>query len=230
MPNNSDDEKLKRVRRVYAFWGRFACLYAAQDLITFLGRAKAIRRRAVEKMGLTKGGRAMEVACGSGRNFPYLVKAVGQEGFILGFDYSREMLAAAESLCARNGWDNIKLAAGDAAQLKIAAGDFDGILSVLGISAIPGWEEALDRCHNLLRPGGKLVVCDARLFGGWLKIFNPLIRLIYSRFAAWDPAKDIPEKLRERFGNVAVENFNWGAFFIAVAVKTGSQPTVGNLP
>lgn len=212
-------EKLEKVKKIYSFWGRFPSLYSAQDAITFLGRAKTIRRRAVKKIGLKRGEKALEVACGSGRNFPYLVEEVGEGGFILGFDYSQEMLDAAKELYERSHWNNIKLVQGDAAQLKIIENNFDGVVSVLGISAIPDWEKALNRCYGVLRHGGRLVVCDARLFTGFLKILNPLVRLIYSKFAAWDPSKNIPEKMKEIFGNVEVENLNFGTFFIAVAVK-----------
>ncbi len=213
------DKNLEKVKRVYSFWGKFPFLYSAQDSITFLGRAKAIRSRAVKKIGLKWGDKALEVACGSGRNFPYLAGAVGKKGKVVGFDYSQEMLDAAKQLSNRNGWNNIKLIQGDAAQLKITEKNFNGVVSVLGISAIPDWEKALGRCYNVLRMEGKLVVCDARLFTGFLKIINPLVRLIYSKFAAWDPSKNIPRKMKELFGNVEVENLNFGTFFIAVSIK-----------
>jgi len=219
MTKDSQTNKLKKVKKVYSFWGRFPSLYSAQDAITFLGRAKTIRSRAVKKIGLKRGDKALEVACGSGRNFPYLVETVGKDGFILGFDYSQEMLDAAKQLSKRNDWSNIKLVQGDAAQLKITENNFDGVVSVLGISAIPDWEKALERCRDVLRFGGKLVVCDALLFTGFLKFLNSLVKVIYSKFAAWDPSKNIPEKMKEIFGNVEVENLNLGTFFIAVSVK-----------
>lgn len=220
MTKESTIEKLAKVKKVYSFWGRFPFLYSAQDAITFLGRAKTIRSSAVKKMHLKKDDKALEVACGSGKNFSYLVETVGKDGFILGFDYSQEMLDAAKQLSNRNGWNNIKLVQGDAVQLNITENNFDGVVSVLGISAIPDWEKALNRCYDVLRNGGRLVVCDARLFTGFLKILNPLVGFIYSKFAAWDPSKNIPEKMKEIFGNVTVENFNLGTFFIAVSVKS----------
>lgn len=219
MPDHPNNEKLETVRRVYAFWGKFPSLYDAQDTITFLGRAEDIRSLAVKKMGLKKGDKVLEVACGSGRNFPYLIQAVGQGGKIVGFDYSQEMLDAAKKTCARNGWKNIELTRGDAAQLEITDDYFIGILSVLGISAIPDWKKALNRCNDVLLPGGRMVVCDAHLFTGFLRIFNPLVKFVYSTFAAWDPAKDIAEKMKEIFGNVEVHHFNFDTFFIAVSVK-----------
>lgn len=211
---------LEKIKKVYSFWGRYPSLYKMQDVVTFLGRAKIIRKKAVEKLGLKRGGKVLEIACGSGRNFPYLVEAVGKEGQIIGFDSSQEMLDAAKQLCKRNGWDNITLVQGDAAQLQIAEKNFDGVLSVLGISAIPKWEKALNRCYDVLRSGGRLVICDARLFSGFLKFLNPMIKLIYSEFAAWDPTKNISGKTKEIFNNVQVEYFNFCTFFIAVAVKT----------
>lgn len=212
-------KKLENVKKIYSFWGRLPYLYGAQDFITFLGRAKAIRRRAVEKLGLKRGDKILEVACGSGRNLPYLVEAVGKDGFVLGFDYSQEMLDAAKQLCGKSNWNNVQLMQGDAARLEIDRDNFDGVLSVLGISAIPDWEKAIERCFNVIRPGGKFVVCDARLFSGFLKFLNPLIKTIYSRFAAWEPSKDIPKKMKEIFGNVVVEDYNLGTFFIATSIK-----------
>ena len=199
MTKDLQTDKLKKVKKVYSFWGKFPSLYSAQDVITFFGRAKTIRSRAVKKMGLKRGDKALEVACGSGRNFPYIIEAVGKNGFILGFDYSQEMLDAAKQLSNRNEWSNIKLVQGNAAQLKITEKNFDGVVSVLGISAIPDWEKALERCRYVLRFGGKLVVCDARLFTGFLKFLNPLVKVIYSKFAAWYPSKNIPGKMKEIF-------------------------------
>ncbi len=217
--SSNQNKRLAKVKAVYSFWGRFPSLYSTQDAITFLGRARIIRSRAVKRLGLRRGDKVLEVACGSGRNFPYLVEAVGKSVTLIGFDYSQEMLNAAKKLCKRNNWRNIKLIQGDAAQLKIREKNFDGVVSVLGISAVPHWEKALKRCYEALRPGGKLVVCDARLFTGPLKIVNPLVKWIYSKFAGWDPSKNIPEKMKEIFGNVRVGNLNLGTFFIAVSVK-----------
>jgi len=217
------NQKLRRVRRIYSFWGKFSHLYDAQDFVTFFGRPRIIRKKAVEALGLKKGDKVLEVACGSGRNFPYLAEAVGREGKIVGFDYSPEMLYAAKRLCRKNGWVNIKLIRGDAAQLKISEKDFDGVLSVLGVSAIPGWQKAIKRCKGILRAGGKLVICDARLFDRALRFLNPAIKLVYSKFAGWDPTKNIPHQMNETFGNVKFENFNFGAFFIAVSVKKASR-------
>lgn len=159
-------ERLEAVRDVYAVWGRHPLLYAAQDWITFVGRPRAIRRRAVEALALRPGARVLEVACGTGRNFDYLERAIGPTGSLVGFDFSREMLEAARGLVTRRGWRNVELVQGDAAVLDVGSAPFDGVLCVLGISAIPDHRRALERCRAVLRPGGVLVVCDGRAFTG----------------------------------------------------------------
>ena len=145
--------------------------------------------------------------------------AAGPTGMIVGQDYSEEMLEAAKRLIKKNGWSNITLIAGDAAELDAGKTEFDGVLSVLGVSAVPDWEDSLQRCFDVLKTGGRLVVCDARPFHGWRKLLNPLVRFVYAKFAAWDPTKDIPQKMREIFGNVETASYNFGTFFIAISTK-----------
>ncbi len=213
------DRKLEKVKSTYSFWGRFPLFYAAQDFITFLGRADFVRKRAVSKMQLKMGGKAIEVACGTGRNFRYLMESLGDKGKLIGFDYTQAMLDAAKELCKEKQWKNIELIQGDAAELRVTDFNFDGILSVLGISAIPNWERALRRCKDLLRVGGIISICDAQLFGGGQSIFNPIVKIVYSNLAAWDPSKNIPSKLKEIFGNISIETYNYGTIFIATSIK-----------
>ena len=71
----------------------------------------------------------------------------------------------------------------------------------------------------MLRPGGALVVCDARPFSGRLTALNPLVRAVYRRGAAWRPERDLVGDLRRVFGDVGVEEFNLGTFFIARAAR-----------
>ncbi len=210
---------LNKVKSAYSFWGRFPLLYASQDFITFMGRAEYIRKRAVIKLKLQKANKVLEVACGTGRNFPYIMEAIGPGGKLVGFDYTQEMLDAAKALSKEKKWQNISFTQGDAAELKVEEVHFDGVLSVLGISAIPKWEDALKRCKDVLRIGGVISICDAQLFEGVFRVLNPLVKIVYSNLAAWNPSNNIPVKLKELFGNVSVENFNFGTFFIATSVK-----------
>ncbi len=212
-------EQLATVRDVYSTWGRHPLLYAAQDWITFAGRPRAIRRRAVSALGLRTGARVLEVACGTGRNFDELERAIGATGSLVGLDYNGEMLEAARRHTVRRGWRNVELVQGDAAVLDVGSEPFDGVLCVLGMSAIPDHRRALERCRAVLRPGGVMVVCDGRPFTGMLAAANPLVRPIYGCWAAWNPERDVVGDMRRVFGEVSVDALNAGTLFVARATQ-----------
>ncbi len=212
-------QALNQMADTYRVWGRHPGLYAAQDWVTFMTRHREMRRRAVEALAPRPGDRVLEVGCGTGRNIPYLMEAIGSEGILIGVDYTPEMLDAARELVRRNNWPNVTLIQGDAVTRDLDEASFDGILSVLAMSCMPNHLEALQRCRDVLRSGRRLAVCDARPFPGRLKVLNPLIRPIYKRTAGWDPDRDIASDMRATFGNVEVETFNCGSFFIAVSRK-----------
>src|SRR5918997_1293096 len=75
---------------------------------------RSIRSEAVNCLELKRGSRVLEVGCGTGRNLAPLVEAVGAEGQVYGVDLSEGMLAEAKELCARSGWENVRLMRADA--------------------------------------------------------------------------------------------------------------------
>ena len=54
------------------------------------------RRRAIRALGLRPGHTVVDVACGTGQNFPFLEQAIGPEGRIVGVDLTDAMLAQAQ--------------------------------------------------------------------------------------------------------------------------------------
>lgn len=214
---------MNRIQHIYSLWGRHPYLYAAQDWITFLGRHKSIRNQAVQAIRAHAGSRVLDLACGTGRNFAYILESIGSKGELVGFDYSQEMLAAASALCQRKGWQKVRLIQGDAAKLDAGRKKFDGIICVLGMTAIPNYKKALSCCYELLRVGGILSVCDAKLFPGKLRIINPLIKKIYEKWAGWHPARNLPKEMNKIFGNVSVEHFNIDSFYIATSIKRSAS-------
>src|SRR6478736_5676386 len=65
------------------------------------------RLRAVQALGLRAGDTVIDIACGTGLNFPLMEKLVGPGGQIIGVDLTDAMLAQANDRIATNGWRNI---------------------------------------------------------------------------------------------------------------------------
>ncbi len=173
-------DSLKFVRTVYGFWGKIPIVYNLSNLITYLGKEKFLRERAVSLLRITEGDKILEVACGNGSNFPQILTRIGNNGNIVGFDYSADMLQAARDRIEKNDWKRISLKQGDAAKMPFEDNSFDGIISTLGISAIPDFKSALNNCLKILKKGKYLVILDAKPFEGKWQIFNPFIKVLYS--------------------------------------------------
>ncbi len=122
---------------------------------------QAQRRRAVRALGLREGDTVVDVACGTGQNFPLLEQAIGSEGRIVGVDLTDAMLAQAQQRVEDNGWRNVSLAHTDAAAFEFPA-EVDAILSTYALSHLPEPGAVIAHGAAALRPGGRWVVLDLK--------------------------------------------------------------------
>ena len=211
---------LNFINKVYSIWGKAPFVYNALNLITFLGKENFLRKKTVFEVGLKKGDTVLDIACGFGVNFPNLRRVVGKEGKIIGFDYTQGMLDAAKKIyIEKHGWKNIELIQGDAAVLDLPAESIDGVVSTLGISAVPRHFQAMERAKTSLKIGKKMVILDASLFSGPLKILNPLLKLSYIIAASWDYKKDLIGDFSKLFDNIKIQYYNKGTMYILKGTK-----------
>jgi ubiquinone/menaquinone biosynthesis C-methylase UbiE len=210
-----------RGRRIYDRWARHPHAYDVMTRLALLGRRERLRRSAIERLGLRRGDRVLDLACGSGPNLEPLTRAVGAEGSVVALDYSPGMLEGAARLVRSRGWRNVELRLADAARVELAPGSLDGALCTLALSAIPGHREASRRIRRALQPGAAFVVLDATLFPGPLRFLNPLIGPIFGRATNWDYEADLIAELRAEFDEIQVERLNLGSCFIATARRAG---------
>lgn len=210
---------LEDVRRSYKFWS-CPLLYDSVVFLFSMGKADRLRARAVEKLGLKKGDLVLDMACGMGHNFPYLVEAVGEDGNILGFDYSSDMLANAKKRIAKEGWRNVEVVQGDAAKLPYPENHFDGAICSLAMSVVPDYKEALKRMVEVVKPGKRVVVSDVRPFGGILRVLNPIWDY-GNRLAAADITRDAARDMKGLLNDVEVEEHLSGMFYIAWGTRKG---------
>ena len=70
---------------------------------------RAQRRQAVKVLRLRPGDTVVDIACGTGQNFPLIERVIGPQGQIVGVDLTDAMLAQAQRRIERNGWTNIEL-------------------------------------------------------------------------------------------------------------------------
>ncbi|MFD2765411.1 class I SAM-dependent methyltransferase [Micromonospora eburnea] len=100
-------------------------------------------------------GDVLEVAVGTGRNFPFYPPRVR----ITGIELSPAMLDIARQRAADLDLD-VDLRVADAQRLPFADASFDTVLCTLSLCAIPDHRAAVTEMARVLRPGGRLLLLD----------------------------------------------------------------------
>ncbi|MBI5866481.1 MAG: methyltransferase domain-containing protein [Planctomycetes bacterium] len=178
------------------------------------------RRRAAQRLGLRPDCTVLEIGCGTGLNFPYVLEQLdARRGRVVGLDFSADMLRQAEKRVRARGWTNVELVQGDATQLRLGT-KFDGILFAYSLTMIPDWPRAIQCAGEHLKPGGRLVVLDFGRFAGW----GPLGAVMrgWLRANHVETLRPYVETLRKSFPSLEVFDWFGGYNFTAVGQKQGS--------
>jgi ubiquinone/menaquinone biosynthesis C-methylase UbiE len=119
------------------------------------------RTRAMQTLPAITGATVLDLACGSGQNFPLLADRIGREGKIIGVDISSGMLRRARLRGNSRGWSNVSLVQGDAAKANSSAfPPVDLVVCTYGFTSMRDWKSAFRASWALLKPGGGYLIHD----------------------------------------------------------------------
>jgi ubiquinone/menaquinone biosynthesis C-methylase UbiE len=199
-------------------YDRLSSLIPLFDWLFF--QPPGFRAKAVNRLDLRPGEHVLEIGCGTGRNLPFLNKAVGPHGRVYGVDLSPGMLAKARALCDRNHWRNVELIESDAAQYR-APTPLDGVMFGLSYNTMPHHLSVLREAWAQLKPGGRLVIMDAKLppgLGGRLVL--PFSLWLMKHTMLGNPLIKPWEDLTRLAGSIEMEQFMFGSWYICRAIKS----------
>lgn len=123
---------------------------------------RAHRLRAVQALGLRQGDCVVDIACGTGLNFPLIEDMIGPDGRIVGVDMTDAMLGQAQVRIAKNGWRNVSLVQADAADFDFPI-EVDAICSTYALTQVFECAEVIARGAAALSVGGHWVVLDLKI-------------------------------------------------------------------
>jgi demethylmenaquinone methyltransferase/2-methoxy-6-polyprenyl-1,4-benzoquinol methylase len=157
----------QRALLVREMFDRIADRYDLLNTLMTAGLNRLWNKKVVRATGLGPGGRALDLACGTGTLTRDIAKRVGPEGYVLGVDFSREMLRAARPA------PNVEYRLGDATDLQdVPSGAFDAATIAYGARNIPDLDALFSEMARTLRPGGVAVCLEiARPTGGVASLF-----------------------------------------------------------
>jgi ubiquinone/menaquinone biosynthesis C-methylase UbiE len=185
---------------------------------------RAQRLRAVHALGLRAGASVIDIACGTGLNFPLLEEAIGPEGRIVGVDLTDAMLARARDRIETNGWSNISLMQADAAGFDFGAG-VDAILSTYALSQVPECAEVIAHGAAALSAGGRWAVLDLKVPDNTPRWLAQLGTAIVRPFAAIDewtmrrPWEAIRAAMQEELADVSWTELFFGTAFLGAGSR-----------
>lgn len=141
--------------QVRAMFDRIAGFYDLMNSVMTAGLHHRWRERAADLARLAPGGRALDVATGTGDLALELARRVGPAGEVIGSDFSEGMLERAREKDASVRWEQA-----NALALPYPDGAFDAATVGFGARNFSDLERGLAEMVRVVRPGGRVVVLE----------------------------------------------------------------------
>jgi ubiquinone/menaquinone biosynthesis C-methylase UbiE len=197
---------------------------------------RAQRLRAIQALGLRPGDTVVEIACGTGLNFPLIERAIGLDGRIIGVDLTDAMLAQAQNRIETNGWRNISLVQADAAEFDFPT-EADAILSTYALTQVPECADVIAHGAGALSGGGRWVVLDLKAPDNvprWVEQLGIALGRPFGSIDEWvarRPWESIRAAMRETLADLSWAELFFGTAFLAAGSRgsgTVDEPLHGN--
>ena len=182
------------------------------------------RRGAVRALGLRPGDSVVDIACGTGLNFPLIEEAIGPAGQIVGVDLTDAMLAQAQTRIERNGWSNVSLVLADAADFDFPS-EVDAILSTYALSQVPECAEVIAHGAAALSGGGRWVVLDLKVPANtprWLAHVGTAVVRPFASIDEWvlrRPWEAIRAAMQQELADLSWTELSFGTAFLAAGSR-----------
>lgn len=223
----------KEPRDVAAMFDGVARGYDRTNTVLSVGNAALWRVATVRAVDPQPGERILDIAAGTGTSSVALAKTGAN---VIALDFSQGMVEQ-----GRLRHPDLEFVQGDAEKLPFADDEFDAVTISFGLRNVQHPEQALAEMYRVLKPGGRLVICEfsrppvAILRAGYhayLRYVMPLVvgaassnpqayRYLFESIKDWPDQGVLSQWLRAAgFSRVGYRNLSFGV----VALHRGRKP------
>ncbi|MCK0472127.1 demethylmenaquinone methyltransferase [Halalkalibacter sp. APA_J-10(15)] len=225
----------------------FQSIYKKYDLMNSVisfQRHKAWRKDTMKIMQVQKGNRALDICCGTADWTIALAEAVGENGQVIGLDFSENMLKIGQEKIQQLQLNQANLVLGNAMELPYDDASFDFVTIGFGLRNVPDYMQVLAEMHRVVKPGGKAVCLETsqptipvfkQLYFFYFKRIMPLFGKMFAKsyeeyswlqestMAFPDRAK-LAEMFKEAgFEHVEVKAYSGGVAAMHMGIKTRDE-------
>jgi demethylmenaquinone methyltransferase / 2-methoxy-6-polyprenyl-1,4-benzoquinol methylase len=223
----------KQPDEVAAMFNDVAQKYDRTNAVLSVGNSWVWRYQTVRAIAPQKGERVLDIAAGTGTSSAAIART-GAE--VVAVDFSPGMIEV-----GRSRHPDIEFIEADATSLPFSANEFDAVTISFGLRNIENPRKALKEMYRVLKPGGRLVICEfskpprALLragYGAYLKYVMPRVvgvassnpeayQYLAESISDWPDQMTLSQWLRGAgFTRVAYRNLTSGV----VALHRGHKP------
>jgi len=148
------DDESGRKEKVKELFDTTAGHYDWINKVMSFGTGENYRLEALERAGLAKGQRVLDIGCGTGVLARHEIDMVGPEGFVLGVDPSQGMLREA----VNRGVGSVAMGRGE--KLPLTEQQFDVVTMGFALRHVADLKEAFTEYLRVLKPGGKVLLLE----------------------------------------------------------------------
>lgn len=206
------DESLRSVTWVDAR-EKYRGLAASYDRRVRL--SERLRQRAFAESPLRAGDVVLDVGCVTGLSFPFIEKAIGPSGRLIGIEQSPEMLAVARERVEAAAWKNVSLIETSAEEAEIPVA-VDALIFFVTHDIVRS-QAALDNVFGSVKPGAQVLVVGSKWAPWWAFPVNLGVWFLARQYITTFEGLRRPwDRLTRFVPDLRVKQILLGAFYIAL--------------
>ena len=118
-----------------------------------------------EYAGIKNGDTVVDLGSGAGNDVFVARSVVGEEGRVIGLDFTQEMIDKANANKAKTGYGNVEFRIGEIESIPIENDSADVVISNCVLNLVPDKRKAFKEINRILKPGAHFCVSDIVLKG-----------------------------------------------------------------
>ena len=118
-----------------------------------------------EFAALEIGNHVLDLGSGAGNDCFVARSYVGEEGKVIGLDFTEAMLLKAKANLEKTGFKNIEFVKGDIENIPLNDNAFDVVISNCVLNLVPDKRKAFSEIHRVLKQQGHFCISDVVLHG-----------------------------------------------------------------